>query len=127
MLTLSGNEELSHDALGLCFEFPSPHSPLRINRGEVIGFQSTDLKVFWKIYYFFTVDKFEQQYVLPYSTLYFMNRHKLHFYCFDVFCVNKALYVTPLQYSHTYVETLQGSGNHITPHRQSVMGADQRY
>lgn len=61
VLTLSGNEEFSHDALGLCFEFPSPHSPLRINRGEVIGFQSTDLKVFCKIYYLFTVDKFEQQ------------------------------------------------------------------
>lgn len=60
-LTLSGNEEFSYDALGLCFEFPSPYSPLRINRGEVIGFQSTDLKVFCKIYYLFIVDKFEQQ------------------------------------------------------------------
>lgn len=97
VLTLSGNEEFSHDALGLCFEFPSPHSPLRINRGEVIGFQSTDLKVFCKIYYLFIVDKFEQQMVLPYPTLYFTNFYKLHFYCFDVFCVHNALYVTPLQ------------------------------
>lgn len=57
VFTLSGNEVFSHDALGLCFEFPSPHSILKINRGEVIGFQSTDLKVFWKIYYLVIVDK----------------------------------------------------------------------
>lgn len=57
MFTLSGNEEFSHDARGLCFEFPSSHSLLKINRGEVIGFQPTHLKVFCKIYYLVTVDK----------------------------------------------------------------------
>lgn len=94
VFTLSGNEVFSHDALGLCFEFPSPHKLLKINCGEVIGFQSTDLKVFCKIYYLIIVDITRTIVCFTLSSLvYFMNFYCyiFNFYCFDVVHVNTAV------------------------------------
>lgn len=84
----------SHDALGLCFEFPSPHSILKINHGEVIGFQSTDLKVFCKMYYLVIVDKTLTIVCFTLSSFIFMNFfycYIFNFYCFDVVRVNTSV------------------------------------
>lgn len=95
VFTLSGNEVLPHDALGLCFEFPSLHSLLKINRGEVIDFQSTDLKVFCKIYYLVIVAKTRTIVCFTLSSLIFYELLLLYIQLLLFWCIS-------CQYSSTF-------------------------